>query len=45
MPEMFRFLGWCSWDAFYREITEEKVRQKARELVEKKNSCPVDADG
>lgn len=36
MPEMFRFLGWCSWDAFYREITEEKVRQKARELVEKK---------
>ena len=33
---MFRSLGWCSWDAFYREITEEKVRQKARELVEKK---------
>lgn len=36
MPEMFRSLGWCSWDAFYREITEEKVRQKAHELVEKK---------
>lgn len=45
MPEMFRSLGWCSWDAFYREITEEKVRQKARELVEKKIPVQLDADG
>jgi hypothetical protein len=33
LPEMFRYLGWCSWDAFYRDITEEKVRQKAGELT------------
>lgn len=31
-PELFRFLGWCSWDAFYREITEDQVVEKAREL-------------
>ncbi|XCP86830.1 Sip1-related alpha-galactosidase [Roseburia hominis] len=36
IPEMFRYLGWCSWDAFYRDITEDKVRQKANELLEKK---------
>lgn len=35
LPEMFRYLGWCSWDAFYSEVTEEKVRQKATELVQK----------
>jgi hypothetical protein len=36
LPDMFRYLGWCSWDAFYRDITEEKVRQKADELIAKK---------
>ncbi len=36
IPEMFQYLGWCSWDAFYREISEDKVRQKAEELLEKK---------
>lgn len=35
LPEMFRYIGWCSWDAFYQEITEEKVRKKAQELKEK----------
>lgn len=35
LPEMFRYLGWCSWDAFYTEITEEKVRAKAEELYRK----------
>ena len=35
-PEMLEYLGWCSWDAFYSEITEEKVREKAREIEEKK---------
>ena len=34
-PEMFEYLGWCSWDAFYTDITEEKVRKKAEELTEK----------
>lgn len=36
IPEMFRYLGWCSWDAFYTDVTEEKIRQKAAELQEKK---------
>lgn len=35
LPEMFDYLGWCSWDAFYREISEEKVREKAGELAQK----------
>lgn len=35
IPEMFRYLGWCSWDAFYREVSEDKIRQKAAELFEK----------
>ncbi|WP_303916028.1 Sip1-related alpha-galactosidase [Subdoligranulum variabile] len=35
LPGMFRYLGWCSWDAFYREISEEGVRRKAEELTEK----------
>lgn len=34
-PEMFDYLGWCSWDAFYTEITESKVREKAEELSQK----------
>lgn len=35
IPEMFRYLGWCSWDAFYTEVSEEKIREKAKELTEK----------
>ena len=35
IPEMFQYLGWCSWDAFYREVSEEKIRRKADELTEK----------
>ena len=36
IPEMFRYLGWCSWDAFYKEVSEEGIRQKADEIAEKK---------
>lgn len=36
IPEMFRYLGWCSWDACYTDVTEEKIRQKAEELTEKR---------
>lgn len=36
IPEMFRYLGWCSWDAFYTEVTEDKVRRKVDEFAEKK---------
>lgn len=35
IPEMFHYLGWCSWDAFYTDVTEDKLREKADELVEK----------
>lgn len=35
IPEMFRYLGWCSWDAFYRDVSEEGIRQKADELSKK----------
>lgn len=34
-PEIFKYLGWCSWDAFYFDITEQKIREKANELEEK----------
>lgn len=36
VPEMFRYLGWCSWDAFRTEVTENKLHQKAEEFAEKK---------
>ena len=35
IPEMFRYLGCCSWDSFYREVSEENIRRKADELMEK----------
>lgn len=35
LPEMFQYLGWCSWDAFYTDISEGKVREKAEELETK----------
>ena len=35
VPEMFHYLGWCSWDAFYTDVTEDKFRMKADELIEK----------
>ncbi len=35
LPEMLRYLGWCSWDAFYRDVNEEGIRAKAKELAEK----------
>lgn len=34
-PEIFDYVGWCSWDAFYTDISEEKVRRKAEELERK----------
>ncbi len=34
-PAIFEYLGWCSWDAFYTDITEEKIKAKAFELKEK----------
>ena len=35
LPEMFHYLGWCSWDAFYTDVSEDKIRAKAQELAQK----------
>lgn len=35
LPDLFRYIGWCSWDAFYKEVNETGIRQKAAELAEK----------
>lgn len=34
-PEMFEYLGWCSWDAFEIRVSEESIFQKCREFKEK----------
>lgn len=33
-PEMFEYLGWCSWDAFYYEVSDRGMSDKAAELKE-----------
>ncbi|WP_263079534.1 Sip1-related alpha-galactosidase [Endozoicomonas sp. Mp262] len=35
-PGMFDYLGWCSWDACYLDVSEEAVLAKAAEFREKK---------
>ncbi len=35
IPEQFDYLGWCSWDAFYIDVSEKGIRDKAKELSEK----------
>lgn len=35
LPEMFRYLGWCSWNAFYTDVSEQGIREKAAELAAK----------
>ena len=35
LPEHFRGFGWCTWDAFYREVTSEKIYEKLTEFKEK----------
>lgn len=35
LPDMFRYLGWCSWNAFYTDVDEQGIRAKAQELTEK----------
>ena len=34
-PEFFRGFGWCTWDAFYKEVSAEKIYEKLTEFKEK----------
>ncbi len=34
-PEMFEYLGWCSWDALQIRVSEEGLLEKCREFKEK----------
>lgn len=27
MPDMLNWFGWCTWDAFYTDVTGEGVKQ------------------
>ena len=38
-PEMFEYLGWCSWDALHIEVNEDGLLEKCREF--KDNNIPV----
>ena len=35
IPQIFGQLGWCTWDAFYRDVTAEKIYQKLDEFKQK----------
>lgn len=34
-PEVFEYLGWCSWNAFYTNISEEGFEEKLQEFQDK----------
>jgi hypothetical protein len=34
-PEIFSWLGWCSWNAYEKEVTEEKVLGSVRSIQDK----------
>lgn len=34
-PELFESFGWCTWDAFYHDVTSAKIFEKLDELREK----------
>lgn len=35
MPEIFKYLGWCSWDAMQIRVNEKDLLKKAEEFKEK----------
>ena len=39
LPEVFEYLGWCSWDALQIRVSHEGLLQKAQEFREK--SVPI----
>ncbi|RAP77624.1 hypothetical protein DL346_03885 [Paenibacillus montanisoli] len=34
-PEVFEYLGWCTWDAFYHDVSQQGIEEKADELKAK----------
>ncbi len=34
-PDMFRRLGWCTWDAFYHKVNQEDILKKLEEFRQK----------
>ncbi len=34
-PEIFEYLGWCSWDAFHMDVTHDDLIAKAKEFKDK----------
>lgn len=38
-PDVFKYLGWCSWDAFHLQVNRDGLLQKAEEF--KKENIPV----
>jgi hypothetical protein len=34
-PEIFEYLGWCSWDAFHMDVTHEDLLKKCEEFKAK----------
>lgn len=34
-PELFEYLGWCSWDAFEIRVDEKSLLKKCEEFIEK----------
>ena len=38
-PEIFEYLGWCSWDAFHMDVTEQNLLDKAQEFKKKIFRC------
>ena len=36
LPDMYKGLGWCTWNAFYHDVTEQGIIDKLEELKEKK---------
>ena len=35
-PEIFEYLGWCSWDAFHMDVSHDDLISKAKEFKDKK---------
>lgn len=36
LPDMFKYLGWCTWDAFKKDLNEQGITEKAHEFRKKK---------